>query len=127
MLDHLASETPKLVEDLVPKQLALGVLQRVLQNLLDEGVNIRDMRTITETLADQATRTQDPLELTAQVRVALGRAIVQQLYPSGNDMQVMALDPALERLLGQALQGGSDAGGKPIALAAVALPASGRA
>jgi flagellar biosynthesis protein FlhA len=87
------------------------VLQRVLQNLLDEGVNIRDMRTIIETLADQATRTQDPLELTAQVRVALGRAIVQQLYPSGNDMQVMALDPALERLLGQALQGGSDAGG----------------
>ena len=111
LLDHLATETPTLVEDLVPKQLALGVLQRVLQNLLDEGVNIRDMRTITETLADQATRTQDPLELTAQVRVALGRAIVQQLYPSGNDMQVMALDPALERLLGQALQGGSDAGG----------------
>jgi flagellar biosynthesis protein FlhA len=111
LLDHLATETPKLVEDLVPKQLALGVLQRVLQNLLDEGVNIRDMRTIIETLADQATRTQDPLELTAQVRVALGRAIVQQLYPSGNDMQVMALDPALERLLGQALQGGSDAGG----------------
>ncbi len=111
LLDHLATETPKLVEDLVPKQLALGVLQRVLQNLLDEGVTIRDMRTIIETLADQATRTQDPLELTAQVRIALGRAIVQQLYPSGNDMQVMALDPALERLLGQALQGGSDAGG----------------
>ena len=111
LVDHLATDTPKLVEDLVPKQIGLGVLQRVLQNLLDEGVNIRDMRTIIETLAEHATRTQDPLELTAQVRIALGRAIVQQLYPSGNDMQVMALDPSLERLLGQAMQGGSDTGG----------------
>lgn len=111
LLDHLATDTPKLVEDLVPKLIGLGVLQRVLQNLLDEGVNIRDMRSIIETLAEHATRTQDPMELTAQVRIALGRAIVQQLYPGGNDMQVMALDPSLERLLGQALQGGSDAGG----------------
>ncbi|MBI5107144.1 MAG: flagellar biosynthesis protein FlhA [Rhodocyclales bacterium] len=111
LIDHLAVETPKLVEDLVPKQIGLGILQRVLQNLLDEGVNIRDMRTIIETLAEQAPRTQDPLELTAQVRIALGRAIIQQYYPSGNDMQVIALDPSLERLLGQAMQGGSDAGG----------------
>jgi flagellar biosynthesis protein FlhA len=111
LIDHLAIETPKLVEDLVPKQIGLGILQRVLQNLLDEGVNIRDMRTIIETLAEHAARTQDPLELTAQVRIALGRAIVQQYYPSGNDMQVMALDPSLERLLGQAMQGGSDTGG----------------
>ncbi|MBI5900967.1 MAG: flagellar biosynthesis protein FlhA [Rhodocyclales bacterium] len=111
LLDHLATDTPKLVEDLVPKLIGLGVLQRVLQNLLDEGVNIRDMRTVIETLAEHAARSQDPMELTAQVRIALGRAIVQQLYPSGNEMQVMALDPALERVLGQALQGGSDAGG----------------
>jgi flagellar biosynthesis protein FlhA len=111
LLDHLATETPKLVEDLVPKQIGLGALQRVLQNLLDEGVNIRDMRTIIETIAEHAPRTQDPLELTAQVRIALGRAIVQQLFPSGNEMPVMALDPALERILGQALQGGNDGGG----------------
>ena len=111
LIDHLAVETPKLVEDLVPKQIGLGVLQRVLQNMLDEGVNIRDMRTIIETLAEHAPRTQDPLELTAQVRIALGRAIIQQFYPSGNDMQVIALDPSLERLLGQAMQGGSDSGG----------------
>jgi flagellar biosynthesis protein FlhA len=111
LLDHLATEMPKLVEDLVPKLIGLGVLQRVLQNLLDEGVNIRDMRSIIETLAEHAPRTQDPMELTAQVRIALGRAIVQQLYPGSNDMQVMALDPALERVLGQALQGGNDAGG----------------
>jgi flagellar biosynthesis protein FlhA len=111
LLDHLAVESPKLVEDIVPKQLALGVLQRVLQNLLEEGVNIRDMRTIVETLAEHAPRTQDPLELTSQVRIALGRAIVQQLYPTGNEMQIMALDPGLERIIGQALQGGGDAGG----------------
>ena len=111
LLDHLATETPKLVEDLVPKQIGLGVLQRVLQNLLDEGVNIRDMRTIIETLAELVPRIQDPIELTSQVRIALGRAIVQQLYPNGNEMQVMALEPGLERLLGQALQGGGDAGG----------------
>jgi flagellar biosynthesis protein FlhA len=107
LLDHLAKEMPKLVDDLVPKQLPLGVLQRVLQNLLEEGVSIRDMRTIIETLAEHAPRTQDPLELTTQVRVALGRAIVQQLYPAGNDMPVMALHPDLERLLGQAMQGGN--------------------
>ena len=111
LLDHLASESPKLVEDLVPKQLPLGVLQRVLQNLLEEGVNIRDMRSIIEVLAEQAPRTQDPLELTAQIRIALGRAIVQQLYPTGNEMRVMALEPGLERILGQALQGGGDPGG----------------
>ena len=111
LLDHLAVESPKLVEDMVPKQLPLGVLQRVLQYLLEEGVNIRDMRTIIETLAEHAPRTQDPLELTSQVRIALGRAIVQQLYPTGSEMQIMALDPGLERIIGQALQGGGDAGG----------------
>ncbi|MGB4468138.1 MAG: flagellar biosynthesis protein FlhA [Azovibrio sp.] len=105
LLDHLAKEMPKLVEDLVPKILPLGTLQKVLQNLLDEGVHIRDMRTIIETLAEHAARTQNPDELTAQVRVALGRAIVQQLYPSGNEMSVMTLDPQLERLLLQTVAG----------------------
>ena len=108
LLDHIAIESPKLVEDLVPKQLSLSVLQRVLQSLLEEGVNIRDMRTIVETLAEHAPRNQDPLALAAQVRIALGRAIVQQLYPGNDEMQVMALEPGLERLLGQALQGGGD-------------------
>jgi flagellar biosynthesis protein FlhA len=112
LLDHIASESPKLVEDLVPKQLPLSTVQRVLQNLLEEGVNIRDMRTIIETLAEHAPRSQDPLVLTSQVRIALGRAIVQQLYPGSDEMQVMALEPGLERVLGQALQGGGgDASG----------------
>ena len=111
LLDHIAKEAPKLVEDLVPKQISISVVQRVLQNLLEEGVNIRDMHTIIETLAEHAPRTQDPLELTTQVRIALGRAIVQQLFPGNADMTVMTIDPGLERVLGQAMQGGGDAGG----------------
>ena len=112
LLDHLAKESPKLIEDLVPKVLSLSTVQRVLQNLLDEGVNIRDMRTIIETLAEYSPRMQDPTELTAQVRVALGRAIVQQIYPSGQELQVLALEPGLERLLNQAMQGaGADGSG----------------
>jgi flagellar biosynthesis protein FlhA len=112
LLDHIAKESPKLVEDLVPKQLALSSVQRVLQNLLEEGVNIRDMRTIIETLAEYAARTQDPLELTAQIRIALGRSIVQHLFPGNAELNVMALDPGLERILGQVLAGGGgDASG----------------
>lgn len=105
LLDHLAKDMPKLVEDLVPKIIPLGTLQKVLQNLLDEGVHIRDMRTIIENLSDNALRTQNPDDLTAQVRVALGRAIIQHLYPSGSEVQVMSLDPNLERLLSQAMAG----------------------
>ena len=83
LLDHLAKEMPKLIEDLVPKVLPLGVVQKVLQNLLEEDIPIRDMRSIIETLAEQAPRSQEAEILTAQVRVALGRSIVQQLYPGG--------------------------------------------
>ena len=108
LLDHLAKEIPKLVEDLVPKVLPLGVLQKVLQNLLEEGIAIRDMRTIIETLAETAIRSQDAEALTAQVRIALGRSIIQQLYPSGSEMQVMSLDPQLERVLLQAISGGGE-------------------
>ena len=111
LLDHIAKDAPKLIEDLVPKLISLSVVQRVLQNLLEEGVNIRDMRTIIETLAEYATRTQDPLELTTQVRVALGRSIVQQLYPGNADLSVMAIDAGLERVLGQTVQGAGDASG----------------
>jgi len=92
----------------VPKILQLGVLQKVLQNLLEEGIHVRDMRTVIETLAEWAPRAQDAEALTAQVRVALGRSIVQQLYPSGDEIQVMSLDPQLERILLQAIAGGGD-------------------
>ncbi|HPX89635.1 MAG TPA: flagellar biosynthesis protein FlhA [Methylophilaceae bacterium] len=107
LLDHVGKESPKLVEDLVPKLLPLSMVQKVLQNLLTEGVHIRDMRTIIETLAEFATQTQDTNELTAQVRIKLGRAIVQQLFPSGNEVSVITLDNGLERLLTQAVQSNS--------------------
>lgn len=113
LLDHLGKEIPKLVEDLVPKVLPLGTLQKVLQALLEEGVHIRDMRTIIETVADHATRTQNADELSTQVRIALGRAIVQQLFPGNSEMQVMSLDPTLERLLSQAVAGGSNTSFEP--------------
>ncbi|MBC7512970.1 MAG: flagellar biosynthesis protein FlhA [Herminiimonas sp.] len=104
LLDHLIKESPKLVEDLIPKMLPLGTLQKVLQNLLNEGVHIRDMRTIIETIAEHAAMTTESNELTALVRIALGRAIVQQLFPGTNELAVMTLDNRLERLLLQALQ-----------------------
>ena len=111
LLDHLAKDAPKLVEDLVPKVVSLSTLQKVLQNLLQEGVHIRDMRTIIETLSEHAGSTNDPNDLTALVRVALGRAIVQQLFPGTNELSVMTLDNRLERLLVQALNAGGDGTG----------------
>ncbi len=104
LLDHLGKFAPKLVEDLVPKTLPLGTVQKVLQNLLDEGMHIRDMRTIVETLADNGTRTQDPYQLTTLVRIALGPAIVQQFYPSAQELQVIGMDKELEHILMQAMQ-----------------------
>jgi flagellar biosynthesis protein FlhA len=112
LLDHLSKEAPKLIEDVVPKMVSLTTLQKVLQNLLTEGVHIRDMRSIIETIAENAGETQEANELTARVRIALGRAIVQQLFPSTNELSVITLDNRLERLLMQALQAsGPDGGG----------------
>jgi flagellar biosynthesis protein FlhA len=110
LLDHISKESPKLVEDLVPKLISLSVIQKVLQNLLMEGVHIRDMRTIVETLSEYAPQTQDTSELTAVVRIQLGRAIVQQLFPTGDEVTVMTLDNNLERLLTQAMQGSNNSG-----------------
>lgn len=106
LLDHLAKTAPKLAEDLVPKLLPLTTVQKVLQNLLDEGMHIRDMRTILETLTEYAGQTQDPYHLTSLVRVALGPAIVQQLYPAAQELQVIGMDKELEYVLMQAMQAG---------------------
>lgn len=110
LLDHIGKESPKLIEDLVPKLLPIGTVQRVLQNLLEEGVNIRDMRSIIEVLAENAPRTQDPVQLTTRVREALGRAIMQTLFPGNAEVQVMALEPGLERILMQAMAAGGEGG-----------------
>ena len=104
LLDKLAAKYPKLVEDLVPGKLSLGVLTRTMQNLLAEGVSIRDMRTIVESLTEAATRTQDPDQLTTMVRPKLGRMIVQSLVDDADSLSVMTLDPSLEQLLHNVLQ-----------------------
>jgi flagellar biosynthesis protein FlhA len=106
LLDHLGRSTPKLTEDLIPKLLPLATVQKVLQHLLEEGVNIRDMRSIIDTLTEHAGRTQEITELVALVRVALGRAIVEQCFPSGTELQVMSLHPELEAILIQVAQSG---------------------
>src|SRR3972149_5086359 len=104
LLNTLASSAPKLVEGLVPDLLPLGVVQRVLRNLLIENIPIRDMRTIVETLAAEAPRSQDPDVLTAAMRVALGRLIVQNINGMRGELPIITLDPALEQLLHDSLQ-----------------------
>ncbi|MBK8323339.1 MAG: flagellar biosynthesis protein FlhA [Betaproteobacteria bacterium] len=125
LLEHLGRVAPKLLEDLVPKVLPMPVFQRVLQNLLDEGVHIRDMRTIAETLAEFAPRTQDAGELTAQVRAALGHAIVQSIYGGTREVPVIALEPQLERVVAQAL--GGEGGGLEPSLADMIADGAARA
>jgi len=104
LLDKLAQRSPKLVEDLVPGKVALGVLTRVLQCLLTESVSIRDMRSIAETLSEVSSRSTDPEQLAALVRPKLGRMIMQSLVDDRNTLSVMTLDPSFEQLLHNVLQ-----------------------
>ena len=128
LLDQAGKFAGKLVEDLTPKLLPLGAVQRVLQNLLDDGVHIRDLRTILETLVDHAPRTQDANELTAAVRVALGQTIVQQHFGTTPELAVIGLDPELERVLLQVLgTAGADGGGLEPELAATLVREVGNA
>lgn len=99
LIETLSRSAPKLAEDLVPKALSLGILVRVLQNLLAEDVPIRDMRTIAEAMVQQAVASQDPDALTAAARVALRRMIVQQINGIEGEMPVITLAPTLEQLL----------------------------
>jgi flagellar biosynthesis protein FlhA len=103
LIDHVGRDSPKLVEDLVPKLLPLATVQKVLQNLLEEKIHIRDMRTILETLAEHAPRTQDHEALCEAVRGRLGRAIIHEIFGGAQELQVMALEPGLEHILVQAL------------------------
>ncbi len=106
LLTTLVKIAPKLVEDLIPKQLSLSVVVRVLQHLLQERVPIKNMRTIVETLAEHASRTQDPQVLQGLVRIALGRQIVQDIAGMNDELPVITLEPDLEQLLGSAMNGG---------------------
>lgn len=114
LLDKLTAKSPKLVEDLVPGKISLGVLTRVLQNLLTESVSIRDMRTIAESLTEAASRTTDPDQLTGLVRPKLGRMIMQSLADETNNLSVMTLEPGLEQLLHNVLQQSQP--GQPVVL-----------
>jgi len=113
LLDKLAESAPKLVENLVPDTLNLGIIVKILQNLLAEGIPVRDIRTIAETLAEHATRSQDPDELTTAVRGSLGRMIVQQINGMAAELSVITLDPNLEQLLHQAVQADGVGGVEP--------------
>lgn len=103
LVEHVAKQAPKLIEEVVPKMVPIAVFQKVLQLLLEESVHIRDIRTIIESLAEHAGTTTDPAELAKRVRVALSPAIVQQIYGPTHELNVIAIDPSLERLLVQAL------------------------
>jgi len=104
ILDKTAERSPKLVENLVPAKLSLAIITRTLQNLLRDGVPIRDMRTILEVLNEEGGKTQDPDDLTALIRPKLGRMIVQSLVDISDDMPVMTLEPQLEQMLHNAVQ-----------------------
>ncbi len=108
LLDRLANAMPRLVQDLVPKTLTLRVVVRVLQTLLQEQVPIRDMRTIAETLAEHGSRSQDPDALTAAIRVALGRMIIQHINGLEEELPVMTLAAELEQILLRTVQTGRD-------------------
>ena len=110
LLDMLAKNSPKLVEDLVPKLLPLGTVLKVLQNMLLEGVPIRDMRTIAETLAEHAPASQNSDTLTAAVRSALSRQIYQNINGMAHEMAVITLDPELEQILLQSVQTAPESG-----------------
>jgi len=103
LVEHVTKLAPKLIEDVVPKMVGIATLQRILQLLLEEGVHIRDMRSIVECLAEHAASVSDPQELARRIRTHLAPAIVQQIYGAVKELDVIALDPELERLVTQAL------------------------
>ena len=103
LVEHVTKQAPKLIEDVIPKMVGIATLQKVLQLLLDEGVHIRDMRSIVECIAENAAQATDPNELARRVRVHLAPVIVQQIYGPTKELDVIALEPDLERLVTQAL------------------------
>ncbi len=113
LLDRLASVSPKLVEELTPKILPMSTITRVLQNLLQEKIPVKNIRKIAETLAEHGARSQKPDDLTAAVRVALGRSIVQSVAGMREELPVLTLEPELERILNDSAQDGGTPGLEP--------------
>jgi len=108
LVEHVTRLAPKLIEEVVPKMVPVATFQKVLQLLLEESVHVRDIRTIIESLAEHAPHTTDPNELARRVRMALSPAIVQQIYGPVKELEVIAIEPGLERLLMQALSGAAN-------------------
>ncbi len=106
LLDTMAKTQPKVVEELIPGLLTLGVVQRVLQNLLKERISIRDLQTILETLSDYSAMTKDPDMLTEYVRQSLSRNITKQIQNPDGSVSVIVIDPQVERLMVEAIQTG---------------------
>ncbi len=113
LMDRLATKSPKLVEELTPKLLPMSTITRVLQNLLEEKIPVRNIRKIAETLAEQGSRSQDPDVLSAAVRVALGRSIVQNVAGTRPELPVLTLEPELERILNDSAQESGSVGLEP--------------
>jgi flagellar biosynthesis protein FlhA len=103
LVEHVTKLAPKLIEDVIPKMVGIATVQKTLQLLLEEGVHIRDMRSVVEVLAEHAATVTDPGELARRIRVHLAPAIVQQIYGPQRELDVIALEPELERLVTQAL------------------------
>jgi flagellar biosynthesis protein FlhA len=103
LVEHVTKLAPKLIEDVIPKMVGIATVQKVLQLLLEEGVHIRDMRSIVECLAEHASTVTDPAELARRIRIHLAPVIVQQIYGPTRELDVIALEPELERLVTQAL------------------------
>ena len=99
LIERVEETSPKLIEELIPENISMSIIVKVLQNLLSEGVPIKDMRTILETLSDIAPSTKSPEALTNYVRTKLGRLIVQQVCDPLDTLEVMTLEPNLEQML----------------------------
>ena len=107
LLDLVSERSPKLIEDLVPGKLPVSTVTQVLKNLLQEGVSIRDNRSIFDSLLSESVRTKDAIELTSLIRPHLGRSIVQDIIGAGEDLPIITLEQGLEQLLNNALKEGS--------------------
>ncbi|WP_044008040.1 flagellar biosynthesis protein FlhA [Buchnera aphidicola] len=108
LLERVTIDHPKLTEDLIPNTINLTIFHKILRNLLLEHVPIRDMRTILETLSEHADTQKDPNELTSIVRIALRKIIIQKLFNQNNIIEIIGLEPNLERLLLNSLKSGTD-------------------
>jgi flagellar biosynthesis protein FlhA len=111
LLDRYSKSSPNVIEEVIPKIVPLGVVVKVMQNLLRESIPIRDTRTIIETIVEMSTRTQDPNVLSSAVRIALGRLIVERITGDEKELPVMTLNGSLEQLLQQTIQSMAEGSG----------------